>query len=77
MSTDKSREDRVRRTLRKMGFRLNKSPTRAWERTYCGPGYMILDNRNYVVAGCCNRQYEMTLSEVEEFASDRQVLVET
>lgn len=54
-----------------MRYRLNKSPTRAWY----GPGYMILDDRNYFVAGCCNRQYEMTLSEVEEFVADQQMSV--
>lgn len=36
---------------------------------------MILDDRNYFVAGCCNRQYEMTLSEVEEFVADQQMSV--
>lgn len=69
MITDKIREDRARRLLIKHGYRLKKSPSRAWERQYYGPGYMILRD-NLVQWGCYSRQWDLTLDEVEKIISD-------
>lgn len=69
MSRIKRREDRARRQLARMGYRLNKTPTRSWLRAYYGPGYMILDG-NTVVSGCFGREYSDTLERVEEFIAD-------
>jgi hypothetical protein len=73
MTSDKTRENRARRMLAKFGFQLKKSPTRSWERQYYGPGYMILRN-NWVKWGCSNRQWDMTLDEVEAIAADSALL---
>lgn len=69
---EKYREDRARYRLRKLGYRLKKTPTRSWLRSYYGPGYQVLDGRNYVIAGCYNREYELTLEQIEDFISDRE-----
>ncbi|MER9223778.1 hypothetical protein NKI48_34030 [Mesorhizobium sp. M0644] len=70
MSIIKTREDRARRRLARLGYRLNKTPSRSWLRAEYGPGYMILDG-NTVVSGCSGRQYSDTLERVEEFIEDR------
>lgn len=60
------RETKARRHLAKFSFRLNKAPARHWTRAEYGVGYQILDHRNMIVQGCCQREYEMTLEQVEE-----------
>jgi len=69
MTTDKIREDRVRRHLRKMGYcgyRLCKTPARSWLRKHYGAGYMIIDNySNCVVSGAWPHEYADTLEHVE------------
>ena len=44
MTSDKIREDRLRRRLAKAGYRLAKTPARSWLRQEYGPGYMVLDH---------------------------------
>ncbi|RWO85753.1 hypothetical protein [Mesorhizobium sp.] len=66
MSEIKAREDRARRRLARLGYRLNKTPSRSWLRAYYGPGYMILDGST-VVSGCSDREYSDTLERVEDF----------
>ncbi|MER9251690.1 hypothetical protein NKI59_07720 [Mesorhizobium sp. M0598] len=66
MSILNTREDRARRQLARLGFRLNKTPSRSWLRAEYGPGYMILDG-NTVVSGCSDHEYSDTLERVEEF----------
>ncbi len=66
MSTEKIREDRQRRRFTKASYHLRKTPARSWLRQYYGAGYMILLN-NFVVDGCGQRAYMMTLEEVEAF----------
>lgn len=69
MITEKIREDRVRRALRKEGYALRKTPSRSWLREAYGPGYMILDpERNFVVSGSAVHAYSDTLEDVETFA---------
>ncbi|WP_104823106.1 hypothetical protein [Rhizobium sp. NXC24] len=68
MLTEKIREDRVRRALKKRGMRLAKTPSRSWLRDYYGPGYMIIDTTlNAVVSGGSNRAYSDSLEDVEDF----------
>ena len=64
------REARLRRTVRKYGYRLEKTPSRHWSRSYYGPGYMLTDDTNTVRWGCNNREYELSLGEVEAIAGD-------
>lgn len=66
----KIRENRVRRQLARKGYKLCKTPARSWLRAHYGPGYMIVNDRNFVVEGCFSRQYEATLEQVEEFAAE-------
>jgi hypothetical protein len=66
----KSREDRVRRELKELGYRLHKTPARSRSRKYYGVGYQI--SRDYsLVDGCSHRLYEMTLEDVEYFVAKR------
>lgn len=65
--TEEQRESRVRRDLRRLGLRLNKAPARHWTRKEYGVGYMILEGRNWVIEGCGQREYEMTLADVEDY----------
>lgn len=63
----KTRESRARRALDKLGYRLQKTPARSWQRGYYRAGYMILRQYgNTVVAGASQREYEMTLDDVED-----------
>jgi hypothetical protein len=66
--SEKAREDRVRRALAKHGYVLKKTPARSWQRAHYPVGYQIVDDRNTVVAGCYQREYEDTLERVEWFA---------
>jgi len=69
MHTDKIREDRLRRKLTTLGYRLRKTPVRSWLRQVYGPGYMITDtSRNTVVFGCIHHEYSGSLEEAEEYA---------
>ncbi|MER9927180.1 hypothetical protein NKJ84_30830 [Mesorhizobium sp. M0048] len=70
MTILKIREDTARRRLARLGFRLNKTPSRSWLRAEYGPGYIILDG-NTVVSGCSGHEYSDTLERVEEFIEDR------
>ncbi len=68
----KIREDRARRALAKRGYILRKTPARSWLRQYYEPGYMIIEaNRNLVVSGCGQREYEDNIEQVEWFAFER------
>jgi hypothetical protein len=65
--TEKTREARIRRQLRRHGFILQKTPARSWLRAYYGAGYMITDDRNCVRCGARPHEYSATLDEVEDF----------
>ena len=65
----KNREKQARGLLAMYGYVLKKSPANSWERKYYGPGYMILEN-NTVKWGCYNRQWDMSLEDVEYIISD-------
>jgi hypothetical protein len=67
-ATIKIREDRARRALAKGGYRLCKTPSRSWLRSYYGPGYEIYDDRNNLVAGNYDKRYALKLEQVEDFA---------
>lgn len=60
-----ARERKSRNHLKKHGFRLQKTPPRHWTRAAYGVGYQILHGGR-VVQGCFQREYEMTLEQVEE-----------
>jgi hypothetical protein len=69
--TEQARESRLRRALDRNGYRLSKTPSRSWLRSYYGPGYQVVECfSNRVVFDCCERGYEATLDEVEEWAED-------
>jgi hypothetical protein len=69
-ATQKTRENRLRRKLSRMGYRLTRSRRRdpqAWDYG----GYMIVDIwSGGVVAGAVPHAYSLTLSDVEEWARD-------
>ena len=69
-TTNKTREDRVRRRLVKMGYLLHKTPARSSLRGSYGIGYMVVTRNNTVVAGCCGHDYSETLEDVEAFAAE-------
>jgi hypothetical protein len=71
--SEKKREDRARRALAKHGLILKKTPSRSWLRQHYGPGYMIIDYRNCVISGACNREYEDTLEHIEWYAFEKRV----
>ena len=65
-----TRESAVRRSLKKQGYSLRKTPARSKEREAFGVGYMVVDaSRNTVVLGANNHPHSATLNEVEDFAS--------
>lgn len=68
MTTEKIREDRVRRALIRAGYMLKKTPARSWRREHVGIGYMIVDLNNCVVSGGTLQPYSDTLEDVEAFA---------
>jgi hypothetical protein len=54
--SQKTREDRVSRSLAKSGLDLRKTPSRSSLRKYYGAGYMIINAyRNEVVLGASQR----------------------
>ena len=64
----KVRENRMRRKLARMGYRLSRSGARD-PKAYNFGGYMILDAwRNVPLAGAQPYQYSMSLDDVEKFA---------
>ena len=64
-----NRERRLRRKLAQLGFRLHKTPARSWLRAYYGSGFMVTDN-NTVVFGCFQREYDVSIEDVEEWADE-------
>ncbi len=69
-TSEKIREGRARRALAKLGYRLTKTPARSWLRKYYGAGYMIVGTfatigANVVLCGSFNREYELSLEDVE------------
>jgi hypothetical protein len=62
------REGRVRRALAKHDLALKKTPSRSWLRQYYGAGYMVINDRNVVVSGAHQREYEDDIDRVEWFA---------
>lgn len=70
MLTEKSREDRIRRLLRRDGYRLMKTPARSWRREAYGVGYMIMDDRGLPMTGYTPNPYSDTLEEVEDWATE-------
>ncbi|MCY1740391.1 hypothetical protein [Ensifer sp. SL37] len=63
-------ESKIRRELSKLGYRLNKTPSRSWMRAEYGVGYQVI-NGNNVVMGASQREYEATLAEVQEWLEQR------
>ena len=62
----KSREDRVRRRLAKLGYRLSKVPARSRLRRKHGVGYLVTHGR-YVVLGYGRRPFTARLKQVEAY----------
>lgn len=58
-------ESQIRRALAAKGYRLQKTPARHWSRAEYGPGYMVTDDRNVVLLGCGQREYDATLADAE------------
>jgi hypothetical protein len=67
MPTTTQRETKAHNQLKKRCYRLEKTPARHWTRAEYGVGYQVLDDRNVVIQGCYQREFEMTLEEVEEY----------
>jgi hypothetical protein len=63
MPEEQRLEQRLRRMARRQGYQLRKNPSRTPELPYYG-GFMIVDERNCVVAGAHPSAYCMTLGEV-------------
>jgi hypothetical protein len=63
------REYHARMALRKKDLRLQRTPARHWSRAHGMEGYQVIDNRNVVVAGAGQREYEMSLEDVEAFVA--------
>lgn len=63
-------ESAIRRRLAKAGYRLEKTPSRHWSRSWYGPGYMVIDGTNTVRLGAFQRAYEATLEDVRDFVAD-------
>lgn len=57
----------VRRALSKRDYLLRKTPSRHWTREYYGTGYMVLDINNNIVLGAFQREYEATLTDVQNW----------
>ncbi|GLV24162.1 hypothetical protein TomTYG45_06040 [Sphingobium sp. TomTYG45] len=66
----KSRENRLRARLKALDYRLQKTPARSQLREHYGAGYMVVDYRNTVMLGACQRAYDATVDDVEEFADN-------
>lgn len=68
-NTEKVRENRIRRMLKRQGYSLVKSRRRNPQAIDYG-GYMIIDtDRNYVVFGSNAYAFSATLDDVEEWAN--------
>jgi hypothetical protein len=65
--SEKIREERARRALRGLGFLLRKDRARSVNLDHAGE-YMIIDDRNCVVAGS---RFDWSLDDVESFIEDR------
>lgn len=65
MDTDTTRERKARNKLKKLGYKLEKTPARHWTRAHFPVGYQILKG-NIVLVGAEQREYSMTLDEVFE-----------
>jgi hypothetical protein len=61
------REKVLRRLLKEAGYNLKKSPAKHWTREHYGVGYMVIDDRNVVVCGATQREYDATLLQVACF----------
>jgi hypothetical protein len=59
----------IRRRLAKAGYRLEKTASRHWSRSWYGPGYMVVDGTNTVRLGAFQRPYDATLDDVREFVA--------
>ena len=68
--TQKAREDRVRRKLRRNGYLLKKTPARSWLRREYGAGCLVIDSGNCVIVGGGGRGYRASLEDVEDWASE-------
>jgi hypothetical protein len=68
---EKAHEARIRQLARLNDYRLNKTPARSQLRKWFGVGYQVVNVHNMVVAGCGNRQYEMSLEDLESFIADK------
>lgn len=67
---EKTRENRLRRKLERMGYRLTKSRRRD-PRAYDFGGYMILDAwNNNEIAGGHPYGYSMNIDDVENFTKE-------
>ncbi|AEG09298.1 hypothetical protein [Sinorhizobium meliloti] len=64
-------ESKIRRDLTKLGYRLKKTPARHYTRTEYGPGYEVIDERNVVVLGASQREYEATIDDVQAWLDAR------
>ena len=62
-------ESAIRRSLKKQGYLLHKTPARSKELDWYGVGYMVVDATNTVVLGATHHAYDGTLDEVETYAA--------
>jgi len=62
-------ENTLRRHLSAKGYRLMKNPARHWTRSEYGVGYQVVDDRNIIVAGCYQREFDASIEQVAEFAA--------
>lgn len=70
MTDISTREATARRSLKKAGYSMRKTPARSKEREFHGVGYMVVeDERNMVVLGSTHHAYDGTLEDVEAFAA--------
>jgi hypothetical protein len=63
----KKREKDFRQLLKKAGYNLKKTPANHWTREHYGVGYLVTDDRNVVVCGAAQREYDATLLQVACF----------
>jgi hypothetical protein len=69
-TSEHTREARARRILRNLDYRLVKAPSRHWTRDQYGVGYMVVGAFNNTVrSGACQREYELSLDDVEQFVT--------
>jgi hypothetical protein len=52
--------------LKELGLKLERNSMNHWTRKEFGPGYQILRD-NAVIEGCCQREFEMALEQVEDY----------